>query len=371
MNGRRPERDSGRPRRLAGPKFLVLLGGVALLSATPPALAFHDGGVGTCNACHVMHDSSEGLMVAVSPSGAPGLLLEESPSDVCLRCHATELGAVLGTNPLMPPPERGGGNFIFLFETNINDAPDGASNVIPGETAGHNLVAPGHGLAADTRHSLSPGGSFPAGELGCTSCHDPHGNDGFRHLHGAGPVQDRLFFFSYPAPDAEGIALTGAAESNTNHTAYRAGISDWCGNCHGRYHDDVQTLVVPGGGDPLEHPSDEIFDGEIRDQYNVYNGDDDPLGGTIATAYLAAVPFQDASSDTTSTLGAGAGSRVMCLTCHRAHATSSPAALRWDFRVALLIEDGVVSGSYPIPSPYPGPTQGTLCTKCHEGGPPS
>ncbi len=357
-------------RRGRGRTLLAFSGAAALLVA-PAALAFHDGGVGTCEACHVMHDSSEGLMVAVSPSGAPGLLLEESPSDVCLRCHATELGAVLGTNPLMPPPERGGGNFVFLFATNINDAPDGATNVIPGETAGHNLVAPGHGLAADTRHSLSPGGTFPAGELGCTSCHDPHGNDGFRHLHGAGPVQDSLFFFSYPAPDAEGIVLTGAAESNTNHTAYRAGISDWCGNCHGRYHDDVQTPVVPGGGDPLEHPSDEILEGEIRDQYNVYNGDDDPLGGTIATAYLSAVPFQDAASATNSTLGPGAGSRLMCLTCHRAHATSSPAALRWDFRVSVLSQDGVVSGSYPIPSPYPSPTQGSLCTKCHEGGPPA
>jgi hypothetical protein len=360
-----------RPRHVPGPVFLTLVAVLALPGVTNPVFGFHDGGVARCNACHVMHDSSEGLVVAVSPGSGPGLLIEESPSDVCLRCHATELGEVLGTNPLAPPPERGGGNFVFLFETNINDAPDGSTNPIPGETAGHNLLAPGHGLAPDTRHSLSPGGSFPAAELGCTSCHDPHGNDGFRHLHGTGEVQGGVAFFSYPTPEAEGIALAGAAESNVNHTAYRAGISDWCGNCHGRYHDDVQTPVVPGGGDPLEHPSDEILDGEIRDQYNVYNGDADPLGGSQATAYLAAVPFADPSSSTTSSSGPGGGSRVMCLTCHRAHATSSPAALRWDFRVGPLNQDGVVSGSYAIPTPYPDPAQGTLCTKCHEGGPPS
>ena len=364
-------RAAGRRRRALAPLLLALAGISALLGAARPALGFHDGGVARCNACHVMHDSYEGLVVATSPLGVPGLLIEETPSDVCLRCHATELGAVLGTNPMAPPPERGGGNFVFLFETNVNDAPDGAMNVIPGDAAGHNLVAPGHGLAADTRHSLSPGGSFPAGELGCTSCHDPHGNDRFRLLHGAGEVQGGLAFFSYPAPDAEGIALDGAAEANGNHTAYRGGVSDWCGNCHGRYHDDTQTPVVPGGGDPLEHPSDETLDGVIRDQYNAYNGDADALGGTPATAYLAAVPFEDPASATTSTLGPGGGSRVMCLTCHRAHATSSPAALRWDFRVAQLNQDGVVSGSYPIPSPYPDPAQGTLCTKCHEGGPPS
>jgi hypothetical protein len=335
------QRPTGSPQRRTRDLLSVgLVGLVALTGAAPPVLGLHNAGVARCNACHVMHDSSEGLVVAVSPSGEAGLLIEETPSDVCLRCHATELGAVLGTNPLLPPPETGAGNFVFLFESNLNDAPDGATNIIPGEAAGHNLVAPGHGLAADARHSLSPGGSFPAGEMGCTSCHDPHGNDNFRHLHGAGPVQGGLVFFSDPAPDAEGIGLDGAAESNGHHTAYRSGMSD------------------------------ELVDGEIRDRYNAYNGDDDPLGGSFATAYLAAVPFEDAANATTSISGAGAGSRVMCLTCHRAHATSSPAALRWDYRVSLLNEDGVVSGSYPIPNPYASPTQGTLCNKCHEGGAP-
>ncbi|MCP4250272.1 MAG: hypothetical protein GY778_24780, partial [bacterium] len=273
---------------------------VTLLGAAQPVFGFHRGGVGTCKTCHVMHDSRDGLIVAVSPSGEPGLLIEETPSDVCLRCHAHADGAVFGINRLMPAVERGGGNFIFLLETNLNDAPDGATRVIPGATAGHNLVAPGHGLAADTRHILSPGGAFPAREMGCPSCHDPHGNSGFRHLRGAGPVQGGLAVFSHPAPDAEGIALDGAGESNSHHTAYRHGISDWCGNCHGRYHDDFATPMVPGGGDPLEHPSDESLDSEIRDHYNGYNGDDDPLGGSVATAYLAAVPSEDPSNTTTS-----------------------------------------------------------------------
>jgi cytochrome c553 len=318
-----------------------------------------------------MHDSREGLIVAVSAAGEPGLLLEETPSDTCLGCHADDYGAVFGTHPLMPSVETGGGNFIFLLENNLNDAPDGATNIISGETAGHNLDAPGHGLAADTRHSLSPGGAFPAAEMGCTSCHDPHGSSEFRHLHGAGPVQGGLAVFSYPAPQAEGIPLDATGETNSNHTAYQGGMSDWCGNCHGRYHEDTQTPVVPGGGDPLSHPSDEVLDAVTRTRYNAYNGDDDPLGGSVPTAYLAAVPYEDRSSSTTSSFGARGSSRVMCLTCHRAHATSSPAALRWDFRVSLLNQDGAVSGSYPIPDPYNSPNQGTLCGKCHEGGAPS
>lgn len=352
----------------AGPVLLVSFGLLTVPTGARPAFGFHRGGVGNCKACHVMHESRDGLSVAMFSSGEPGLLLEETPSDVCLRCHATEEGEVFAINPQMPAMEKGGGNFIFLLEENLNDAPDGASNLIPGETAGHNLVAPGHGLASDGRHNVSPGGSFPAADLGCTSCHDPHGNGNFRHLYGAGPVQGGLTVFSSPAPRAEGIGLGGTAESNGQHTAYQSGMSDWCGNCHGRYHDDFQTPVVPGGGTPLEHPSDEPLDSEIRDQYNIYNGDDDSSGGSQAIAYLAAVPFEDATSTTTSTLGPSGGGRVMCLTCHRAHASSSPAAGRWDFRVGLLSQDGLVSGSFPIPNPFNSSNQGTLCSKCHVGG---
>lgn len=351
--------------------FLWVLGLLPLGMGAWPALGFHNGGVGSCKACHVMHESRDGLSVAVSFSGEPGLLLEETASDVCLRCHATEEGEVFAVSPLLPAVEKGGGNFIFLLEDNLNDAPDGAARVIPGEAAGHNLVAPGHGLASDSRHSFSPGGSFPASDLGCTSCHDPHGNSNFRHLHGAGPVQGGVTVFSYPAPLAEGIALDGASESGTHHNAYLSGMSDWCGNCHGRYHDDFETPVVPGGGTPLEHPSDESLDSEIRARYDSYNGDDDPAGGTPATSYLAAVPFEDAAATTASTVGPGGGSRVMCLTCHRAHASSTPAAGRWDFRVGQLSQDGVVSGSYAIPDPFSSLSQGTLCSKCHVGGAPA
>ena len=281
---------SGRGQRARALHLLCLL---LLAGLSRPVLGFHSGGVGSCNGCHVMHATDEGMTVAPSPIGVPGLLLAETPSDVCLRCHADADGAVLGTNPLMPPPERGAGNFVFLFEENLNDAPDGAVNPISGDAAGHNLVAPAYGLAADARHSVSPGGFFPASEMGCTSCHDPHGNAGFRMLRGVGEVQGGVAVFSFPAPQAEGIPLDGAAESSTFHTAYQSGVSDWCGNCHGRYHDDFETPAVPGGGDPLEHPSDEILDSEIRNRYNLYNGTADPMGGSAASAYLAAVPFED------------------------------------------------------------------------------
>jgi len=329
-----------------------------VLPAGGPARAFHDGGAADCQGCHIMHEGA----VLPSPSGADGsLLIAESPSDVCLTCHAEDHGAVLGLDPLLPPPERGAGNFVFLWEDNLNDAPDGATDPIPGEAAGHSIVAPGRGLVVDSRNPTAPGGTFPSDRLGCTSCHDPHGNANFRMLYGAGPVQNGLFTFASPAPAAEGIDLAGGPETNSHHSAYRNGMSAWCGNCHGNYHD--------GAGSGFEHPSGESLGTGISNRYNRYNGDDDPMGGDWATAYLAAVPFEDNSTATDSTAGTASTSRVICLTCHRAHASSAPRAGRWDFNVTLLRNDGVVSGSWPIPDPYDSPNQGPLCSKCHSGIP--
>lgn len=320
------------------------------------AMAFHERGVAVCGDCHLMHE--------VDGAAEVRGLISEFPSDICLGCHADNHGAVLGPDPLAPPPEKGGGNFVFLLEDNLNDASDGAMDPILGDAAGHNVVAPGHGLAADVRHSVAPGGTFPSDRLGCTSCHDPHGRDTFRLLYGEGDVQGGLVAFVNPAPDAEGIDLEMGFENPTRHTAYRGGMSGWCANCHGRYHEDV-------GLGSLEHPVDELLEPEVVDQYNRYNGDDDPDGGIFDSAYIPEVALEDPGAAVDSAAGAGPQSRVTCLSCHRAHASSAPAAGRWDFNVSLLAEDGLVSGSYPIPDPYMSPSQGTLCTKCHEGGPPA
>jgi predicted CXXCH cytochrome family protein len=141
-------------------------------------------------------------------------------------------GAVLGANPLAPPPEWGAGSFVFLLEDNINDGPDGVLNPISGRAAGHNIDAPAHGLSADGATLTAPGGTFPSNKMGCTSCHDPHGNTNFRMLYGTGPILGNGESFSNPAPVAVGIDLDGEPESNSNHTAYISGMSAWCATCH-------------------------------------------------------------------------------------------------------------------------------------------
>ena len=335
-------------------RILFALVTAAIICA--PAFAFHDEGVAHCNGCHTMHNSQDGALVDPdSPDGNPWLLNDATPSDVCLGCHATGLGAVFANTVLSPAPEKGSGNFIFLLEDNLNDGHEGSLHPIPGDAAGHNVVAPGHGLAADGTLTQAPGGTFSASILGCTSCHDPHGNANFRLLYGARLVQDSYTFVN-PAPVGDGLSIFFGSESNSSHTAYNDGWSAWCGNCHGDFHNNNTQSV---------HPSGQTLGGSIQTTYNLYNGTVDQTGGVAATAYLAAVPFEDAAVTTGSTAGPAASSQVMCMTCHRAHAMSAPDAGRWDFNVTFLHEDGAESGSWPIPDPYANDNQRSLCNKCH------
>ena len=335
-------------------KVLFTIMGLALIAA--PAAAFHDGGVAACNGCHTMHNSQDGALVDPdSPNGNPWLLVDASPSDVCIACH-DHIEQTLGTDPLAPPPLKGAGNFVYLLEDNLNDGHNGALEPITGDAAGHNLDAPGHGLATDATLSSAPGGTFPASVMGCTSCHDPHGTQDFRFLYGAGRVvQDGVATFTNAAPTAEGLSLFFGSETQTSHTAYQSGMGAWCGNCHGDFHNNNSQLV---------HPSGRALGGTIATVYELYNGTSDVLGGAAATAYLAEVPFEDTANTTASTAGPSASSQVSCITCHRAHATSAPDAGRWDFSVTLLDEDGLESGSYAIPNPYDH-NQRSLCNKCH------
>lgn len=313
-----------------------------------------------CSACHIMHNSQDGVLIDPNnPNGNFNMLKSDNVSDICLSCHADSYGAVFGSSPLAPPPEKGAGNFVFLLEDNINDGPDGLTNPIGGAHAGHNIVSQMMGSAADPNYAKSPGGNFPSDKLTCTSCHDPHGNQNYRQLYGAEEVQGGLFTFTNEAPVAEGISLFIGEESKTNHNAYISGMSLWCGNCHGGYirkHDNSGGFV---------HNTDQPMSNSVINHYNIYNGTADPTGTDYTNAYLPEVPFESSTNTINSTSGMIFGSRIMCLSCHRAHGSSAPYAGRWDFNVDLLADDGVVSNSYPLPDPYNSPIQKELCDKCH------
>ena len=336
-------------------KAILLLCVAAGLLVLPVSqvLALHDAGVAHCNACHTMHNSENGAPIDPnSPNGNAYLLKDETASDVCLSCHGSR---VWSADP-MNPTKGAAGDFVFLTEDNINDGHGGANSPIVGAYAGHNINAPSKNSVPDPVLTHAPGGDFPSSMLGCTSCHDPHGNEHFRLLYGEGEIQDGLYEFSNPAPEAIGISRSRDEGTQYGHSAYLGGMSAWCANCHGDFHDAGASLV---------HPAGVAIGGTIATTYNLYNGTLDQQGGQAATAYIKEVPFEDPANTTMGYEGPTATSQVSCITCHRAHATSGPNMGRWDFAVTLLGEDGLESGSYAMPNPYTNPNQRSLCNKCH------
>ena len=363
-------------------KTLLLVALAVILAA--PAFAYHDGGVAHCNGCHTMHNSQNGVPMNVPTGGAgqlpvgqgyTNLLLYANKTDVCLDCHdGGEAYHVWSPDPKAPTysAERGGGDFTFLEETNIYDGHGGSTDPILGESAGHSVISGIHNTVADSVLTTAPGGVYPAADMACTSCHDPHGTGSYRLLYQSGQVS------AYSSGDvnwnatwvADGIGTRAGAETDTNHNAYISGSGEWCATCHEGIH--------LGGTGSFVHPAGEqgYFDLHEAQVYNSYRGTSDcidnppnggPCGsGTGVDAYYALTPFEDGSAVTDSTLGPTGVSKVVCVSCHRAHATSGPDAGRWDFSITFLEEDGLESGSWAMPGgSYEDVNQRSLCNKCH------
>ncbi len=371
---------------------------LALLAAasTQTALAFHDGGVGACEGCHSMHGKQDGTKAGAF------LLVGSDPSSACLTCHATTAQGTYQVFtsrnvPQVPPAQlTPGGDFGWLLKSYAWLAPDGAQESSPGEGHGHSVVAADYGLVQDSVRLTAPGGSFPSSQLGCTSCHDPHGRyrllpDGtvgtagapvvasgsyggsalalpgvagavgvYRLLGGVGYAQ-RIAGPGTPIPfgAAPPVALSPQAYNRSERVtetrvAYGAGLSEWCSNCHGSIH--VQQ--VSNSTSAFRHASGSTARLSGGGELAIYNNyvRTGVLTGTQATSYTSLVPYEEslrdrtqlalrAVSDGSATAGPSTGfENVTCLTCHRAHASGWDHALRWNMPASGII---VFGGSWP------------------------
>ncbi len=408
---------------LLGVALLILLAGGA-------PQAFHSGGVAECGGCHSMHAGKNSV-----------LLIGTDPSSTCLTCHensgfgsyhiSTPLANMpVGTAPIQRTP---GGDFGWLRKTYsgvIRNEPfteDGA-------THGHNIVAADLGFVVDPTNSMAPGGgTYPASQLGCQSCHDPHGrarrlSDGtyanavytggatnapiiasgsynnsvtpaagqavgvYRLLRGLGDNSQGVTF--------NGIAIAVAPSTYnqsevTNQVRVAYGTDgtntwgNWCGTCH----PDMKASV----GANHTHPIDVALGTTVAGNYNTYVKSGD-LTGTLANSFTSLVPFAEATG-TISTLqshasnsggyqaGPSSSDQVTCVSCHRAHASGWPEALRWNMEGEFMIYNSLYPGTDSTPDKpqfargrlaaetaaayYDRPVttfasyQRVLCNKCH------
>jgi hypothetical protein len=348
------------------------------------AYAFHSGGVAECEGCHSIH----------SPvAGGSSLLLGATPSEACLTCHehAGDTGpssyhistatADLAGAPLQRTP---GGDFGWLKKIFTYSVTSGGVTTNYTETGGgHNVVAPANGYLAAS--GTAPGGTFPAAELQCNSCHDPHGKyrrkaDGtvvttgqpikasgsynaasneptqneavgvYRLLAGSGYTKGGATFQGVPAAKAPSTYNQTEA---TNQVRVAYGVkttgghvtwSNWCTTCHGSMHSTGNYT----------HPVDQGMGNGVLSNYNSYVKSGD-MSGTSATAFSSLVPFATNSGDysalatlasngSPTSAGPGSGDQVNCLSCHRAHASGFAHMLRFDYGYEFMTKAGQYIG---------------------------
>lgn len=353
-------------------RFLGLFLALVLVTfVAGTANAFHDGGVAYCQGCHTMHNSQNNAPIDPNhPAGNEYLLRYGNASDTCLNCHAN-YGQFYGGAGYGP-----GGDFYWLTKTYTWNEHGNKTSL--GQSHGHNIISPARGLVADGTLSTAPGGNFLSSRLSCTSCHDPHGNTAFRLLYGSdfGPIYGGgRYDFAYDQPLAKGNSRSTYVgqgnETNAKHTVYKSGMSDWCANCHTNFHSENTANFV--------HPEHELGS-TVAATYNAYVSTDDTQGGDEMTSYWGLVPFEAVNVDletvdtTNYTHGPEGVDNVMCVSCHRAHASAFDDIGRWDFDADFIADshpkstDGGV-GANDATNKYYQYTfvqnQRSLCNKCH------
>jgi hypothetical protein len=387
-------------RERAMMQALAVLAGILILGLSGTAGAFHDGGVAHCDGCHSMHNSPENPV-----SGSPNntLLKGSDPSSTCLNCHQGPVGSLVGEGSYHIKSDNAsswtpGGDFFWLSAvfTTPGGWPGAPPSTSDPDNFGHNVVAGDFSMAADATNTQAPGGTFPSSSLGCNSCHNPHGqvNGGTANgqppvsvsgSYGAVPVSGtiagnyRLLRDSYDAgfsADAPIAVTAGWDATDASHPAYGQGMAEWCGNCHG----DYANAITPG-----KHKSGNgaVLNGEATN-YNAYVATGD-FTGLPATSFTELVQFERQETDktillaaTTSTAGPDGTDNVMCLTCHRAHASAFNNITRWDMDHELLADGFPTAqnlidiGALPNSDYYGrsiatdfGDYQRSLCNKCH------
>ena len=364
------------------------------------------------------------------------LLKGSDQSSTCLNCHeATDQSsyhvsapnATIIANANTPINYGPGGDFSWLKSSTT-------TTVVAINRRGHNIVAADFGYVADVDNLTAPGGgagALAAANLNCIACHNPHNQlrrtsdannnyvkpatgtnvygiagsgsasnapvatvtaplGPYRFLRGAGadqaPLSTNFVFAANPPAVMSPNTYNRSEAAADTHVAYGSGMSAWCGNCHSGMNDSLGDIATGNSGHP--HPVNKAIGATMATLYNAYvgsgnltnltNGYSSLVPVEMDTADYSAIKAAASSSNGGTYLTALATSKVMCLSCHRAHATGFASMTRFnvagnttDAAGSYVLATGMTSTTQALAAYYQqspakfGANTKQLCNKCH------
>jgi hypothetical protein len=379
---------------------------------------YHEHSSLECSDCH---EGNLGNPDGISDKSTIKSMLKKPTTDLCLSCHE-EAGADMAKAPYVAtmdgkdPGVKGrampAGDFYF-------SRMDPKKGHNPGKSSGRQASA----MPSDPRLTRAPGGTFGTADWDCCSCHEPHyrfsqkatawrqlkrkvngivhtgnetavlgvessgGNSGGTTA-GYKPIESNsrgdLVNGEYIQERKDHLPLDGAnlfiPEGETNKNVYQGGFSSFCATCHGDFHGGDEGASGLGGarsstgntaiaGQWVKHPSNLALGSSSRYDENTYNKNVINQQGTNPNpaGYDWKYPLVKVDgkwSVTSPSLPGQMGNRdrLMCLTCHKAHASQFDNMLRWDAKKPGFIANGQKDGYHQI-SNGDNPAYG--CNKCH------
>jgi len=334
---------------------------------------------GPCADCHTMHNSQGGTPMTFNSSVTPN---ENLLRGSCFGCHAMGIGT--------PIYDLGTDKIPQVYHNGVTDLAAGNFRYINsgGDNRGHNIDdLTGEEIAPLT----SPPGMVEAEphpdvwdrKFSCTTSDDTVGCHGYRKTSGPSysdgisgshhsnvsgqlasptiPADSYRFLYmvkGFEDPDWEENPAVGHNEyygedepimmgcSGATAEKCHAGndgvkppdgtMSQFCAECHANFHTLDNGSDVGIGADAaspfLRHPTDLLLPGDGEYQfYTTYNNQ-----APVARTEVPAAP------DNQIRPGQDA---VMCLSCHRAHASNYPDMLRWNY-TNMVVGSGITDGCF-------------------------
>jgi len=324
---------------------------------------------GHCSDCHTMHYSQGGgIIVGEWKAGGPfkALLIGD-----CVFCHT---GTNNGTNKT--PYVYSGSGVEYNFGGTRNTLAGGNFYWVTGgnDTCGHNVEGiPGVTIPDPNFEDAT---SYPPGydstyrdgitwpenqPVTCAGTYGCHGNfskenpveailgahhqnelcnsttnncDGstvaksYRFLLGIKGTEDPDWEYTLSKTDHNGYY---AVDNPTGGTSNEGSINYLCGECHGKFHSDTGSGSSPWLRHPTDYDMNHVSSKEYGDYPNIslFSG---KLGVTNTGDYFADVPVGNVQGEVLNSVNGTGKAIVLCISCHRAHATPFDDILRWNYR---------------------------------------